>query len=386
MRKTKFFITDIMILISIYFLYAYFLTPALNLGEGPTIFNIVMSMFTGEPFAQVLDETSLVKVEYSSAKQFYILVEAVAIFFLFINLVVKHRRVYNNQPIQKNNGFALFWVTLGIFSNLMLLGSKFNMTTYEVIGSGEEMQFVNPVNSTVSLLELPLTYVIYLHLAIFAFLFILHLILFVLCGKYGDISPVVIRKKKDKKKKEDKQKKKDDIKEDSQAKSREPKMIFYDGPVPKSDNEIFIGLRDGDDIEVEPLSEIRKNVNTSKNVTPKEIKKEVEKVIPSPIKETPKKVENVQVTPKKVEPKPVSSKPVEQISFTSNYQKRADEIPFEDEDINIFTKKSDNESISTFSQSNTKFDFKNMCLDSHDEYYGNDDEEDEELEVEVPEI
>ena len=259
----------------------------------------------------------------------------------------------------------------------MLLGSKFNMTTYEVIGSGEEMQFVNPVNSTVSLLELPLTYVIYLHLAIFAFLFILHLILFVLCGKYGDISPVVIRKKKDKKKKEDKQKKKDDIKEDSQAKSREPKMIFYDGPVPKSDNEIFIGLRDGDDIEVEPLSEIRKNVNTSKNVTPKEIKKEVEKVIPSPIKETPKKVENVQVTPKKVEPKPVSSKPVEQISFTSNYQKRADEIPFEDEDINIFTKKSDNESISTFSQSNTKFDFKNMCLDSHDEYYGNDDEDSE---------
>lgn len=380
MRKTKFFITDIMILISIYFLYAYFLSPALDLGEGPTIFNIVMSMFTGEPFAQVLDETSLVKVEYSSAKQFYILVEAVAIFFLFINLVVKHRRIYNNQPIQKNNGFALFWVTLGIFSNLMLLGSKFNMTTYEVIGSGEEMQFVNPVNSTVSLLELPLTYVIYLHLAIFAFLFILHLILFVLCGKYGDISPVVIRKKKEKKKKEDKQKKKDDIKEDSQAKSREPKMIFYDGPVPKSDNEIFIGLRDGDDIEVEPLSEIRKNV------TPKEIKKEVEKVIPSPIKETPKKVENVQVTPKKVEPKPVSSKPVEQISFTSNYQKRADEIPFEDEDINIFTKKSDNESISTFSQSNTKFDFKNMCLDSHDEYYGNDDEEDEELEVEVPEI
>ena len=380
MRKTKFFITDIMILISIYFLYAYFLTPALDLGEGPTIFNIVMSMFTGEPFAQVIDETSLIKVEYSSTKQFYILVEAVAIFFLFINLVVKHRRVYNNQPIQKNNGFALFWVTLGIFSNLMLLGSKFNMTTYEVIGSGEEMQFVNPVNSTVSLLELPLTYVIYLHLAIFAFLFILHLILFVLCGKYGDISPVVIRKKKEKKKKEDKQKKKDDIKEDSQAKSREPKMIFYDGPVPKSDNEIFIGLRDGDDIEVEPLSEIRKNV------TPKEIKKEVEKVIPSPIKETPKKVENVQVTPKKVEPKPVSSKTVEQISFTSNYQKRADEIPFEDEDINIFTKKSDNESISTFSQSNTKFDFKNMCLDSHDEYYGNDDEEDEELEVEVPEI
>ena len=343
-------------------------------------------MFTGEPFAQVIDETNLIKVEYSSAKQFYILVEAVAIFFLFINLVVKHRRIYNNQPIQKNNGFALFWVTLGIFSNLMLLGSKFNMTTYEVIGSGEEMQFVNPVNSTVSLLELPLTYVIYLHLAIFAFLFILHLILFVLCGKYGDISPVVIRKKKEKKKKEDKQKKKDEIKEDSQAKSREPKMIFYDGPVPKSDNEIFIGLRDGDDIEVEPLSEIRKNVNTSKNVTPKEIKKEVEKVIPSPIKETPKKVENVQVTPKKVEPKPVSSKPVEQISFTSNYQKRADEIPFEDEDINIFTKKSDNESISTFSQSNTKFDFKNMCLDSHDEYYGNDDEEDEELEVEVPEI
>lgn len=380
MRKTKFFITDIMILISIYFLYAYFLTPALDLGEGPTIFNIVMSMFTREPFAQVIDETNLIKVEYSSTKQFYILVEAVAIFFLFINLVVKHRRVYNNQPIQKNNGFALFWVTLGIFSNLMLLGSKFNMTTYEVIGSGEEMQFVNPVNSTVSLLELPLTYVIYLHLAIFAFLFILHLILFVLCGKYGDISPVVIRKKKEKKKKEDKQKKKDDIKEDSQAKSREPKMIFYDGPVPKSDNEIFIGLRDGDDIEVEPLSEIRKNV------TPKEIKKEVEKVIPSPIKETPKKVENVQVTPKKVEPKPVSSKPVEQISFTSNYQKRADEIPFEDEDINIFTKKSDNESISTFSQSNTKFDFKNMCLDSHDEYYGNDDEEDEELEVEVPEI
>ena len=42
MRKTKFFITDIMILISIYFLYAYFLSPALDLGEGPTIFNIVI--------------------------------------------------------------------------------------------------------------------------------------------------------------------------------------------------------------------------------------------------------------------------------------------------------------------------------------------------------
>ena len=97
MRKTKFFITDIMILISIYFLYAYFLSPALDLGEGPTIFNIVMSMFTGEPFAQVIDETSLVKVEYSSAKQFYILVEAVAIFFLFINLVVKHRRIYKKH-------------------------------------------------------------------------------------------------------------------------------------------------------------------------------------------------------------------------------------------------------------------------------------------------
>lgn len=383
MRKTKFFITDIMILISIYFLYAYFLSPALAIGSsGPSLFNIVMSMFTGEPFAQIINETEGIKIEYSSTKQFYFLLEAVAVLFLFINLVVKHRRVYNNQPIQKNNGFALFWITLGLFSNMMILGAKFNTTTYEIVMNGSEMEFINPVTGTVPFLDLTSTYVVYAHLGIFAFLFFLHLILFVLCGKYGDISPVVIKKKKEKKKKQSEEK--EEKKESQQPKAREPKMIFYDGPVPKSDNEIFIGLRDGDDIEVEPLSEIRKNVNTIKKQATQEPKapiKQVEKVVPPPpVKEEPKKVEKVSQPVKKVPPKPA-----EQISFTSNYQKRSAEIPFEDEDINIFTKKNNDESISSFSQSNVKFDFKNMLLDSHDEYYGN-DEEDEELEVEVPEM
>lgn len=394
MRKTKFFITDIMILISIYFLYAYFLSPAFDIGNGPSIFNIVMAMFTSDPFASVINESSGVKIEYYSSKQFYFLLEAVAVLFLFVNLVVKHRRVYNNQPIQKNNGFALFLITLGLFSNMMILGTKFNTITYEISMNGSEMEFINPTKGIISFLELPSTYVVYAHLGVFAFLFFLHLVLFVLCGKYGDISPVVIRKKKDKKK--TKEVKNEVSKEDNQPKIREPKMIFYDGPVPKSDNEIFIGLRDGDDIEVEPLSDIRKNVAQVKKETPKEAPKAVEKAQPAPITQTAKPVEKVQpasikqapkpVEKVKEEPKKVDPKVKEQISFTSNYQKRAEEVPFENEEINVFTKKNENEFLTSFTKSDVKFDFKNMCLDSHDEYYGNDDEDDEALEVEVPEI
>lgn len=396
MRKTKFTFAFIMLILSLYLLFSYFFGHIIDIERSfnsifntSSLFGLARGIELGDIYFIDSETGYRVRELYKSTGYNMGYVYLACIVLLTLNSLRTRGKIKNSNKIVfitvRN---MIYTVTIAF----VLVGTlSFNLVseTYYYMGGNWVLQ--ESMTKYVSLVDAKLSKDFFGVLIAIGGLILCEITIIGLCARYGDWSPIIPKVPKKKKAKnvqktkieKDKKKVKNIPNQKNVSQEHETvheeKHIFYDGVVPHIEDKLFEDYRD--EYEQEQPEPLNQNKNTTSIKTTINLKQN----------ESNKQ-----------------NKTVNQVSFTTDVKKKQDEftggdlfkynkpVEIEEEEKSTFENKnsmtmfssafSSNQDESLQSILNDTFNSKNLFLDEHDEFFGEDEEEDTPLEEEVPDI